>query len=102
MSTITISVPHQLGRAGARRRIETGFTNIVQLLPGSGGTCSQRWEDDRLYFSLASMGQTVTGIIEVLDAAVKMEIKLPGVLGLMAGRLKNQFQKVGQLLLTKE
>jgi hypothetical protein len=48
------------------------------------------------------MGQTVTGIIEVLDAAVKMEIELPGVLGLIAGRLKDQLQKVGQLLLTKE
>ncbi len=103
MSTpITISVPHQLGRTGARRRIETGFTNIVQLLPGSAGTCTQRWEDNRLYFSLTSMGQTVTGVIDVLDAAVKMEIELLGVLGLMAGRLTDQFKKIGQLLLTKE
>ena len=48
------------------------------------------------------MGQTVAGVINVLDAEVTMEIQLPGVLGLIAGGLKNRLQKVGQLLLTKK
>ena len=99
---ITVSIPHQLGRAEARRRIETGFGKIVHLLPGGTGTCSERWDGDRLIFSVAAMGQTVAGVIDVLDAAVTMEIELPGVLGLIAGGLKNRLQKVGQLLLTKE
>ena len=98
---LTISIPHQLGRAEARRRIEAGFANILQQLPGSGGTCSQRWDGDRLTFGVTAMGQTVAGVIDVLDAAVTMEIELPGVLGMLANGLKDRLQKAGQLLLTK-
>src|SRR5690349_3662686 len=39
---LIVSIPHQLGRAEARRRIETGFAKIAQLLPGSAGACSER------------------------------------------------------------
>jgi hypothetical protein len=99
---ITISIPHQLGRAEARRRIEAGFSKIVDPLPGSGGARSQRWDGDRLTFSVTTMGQPISGVIDVLDTAVAMEIELPGVLGMLAGALKDRLQKAGQLLLTKK
>ena len=99
---ITISIPHQLGRAEARRRIEAGFGKIIHQLPGSSGTCSERWDGDRLTFGIAAMGQTVSGVVDVLDAAVTIEIELPGVLGMIASGLKDRLQKAGQLLLTKK
>ena len=99
---ITISIPHQLGRAEARRRIEAGFAKIIRQFPGGGGACSERWDGDRLTFSLGVMGQTVAGVVDVLDAAVTMEIELPGVLGMIASGVKGRLQKVGQLLLTKK
>jgi hypothetical protein len=99
---ITISIPHKLGRAEARRRIEAGFAKIFDLLPGSGGARSERWDGDRLSFSVSAMGQTVAGVVTVLDNAVTMEIELPGVLGMIASGLKDRLQKVGQLLLTKK
>ena len=99
---ISISIPHQLGRTEARRRIETGFASIVRQLPGSGGTCVERWDGDRLTFSFTGLGQTVSGVVDVLDAAVTMEIELPGVLGMIAGGLKERLQKMGQLLLTRK
>jgi len=103
MSTpLSISIPHQLGRAEARRRIEGGFTRLVRELPGSGGTCTERWDGDRLTFSVSGLGQTVSGVIEVLDAAVTMELQLPGLLGVIAGGLRGRLQKAGQLLLTRK
>jgi len=101
-SPIVITIPHQLGRAEARRRIETGFAKILNLLPGSGGAPSERWDGDRLIFSVAAVGQTVRGVIEVLDATVIMEIELPGFLHVIASGLKDRLQKAGQLLLTKK
>jgi len=101
-SPIVISIPHQLGRAEARRRIEGGFANIIHLLPGSTAPPIQHWKGDRLVFSVAALGQTVSGVIEVLDATVTMEIELPGVLHVIAGGLKDRLQKVGQLLLTRK
>jgi putative polyhydroxyalkanoate system protein len=99
---ISIRIPHQLGRAEARRRIETGFAKIVAQLPGSAGTRSERWDGDRLTFSVSGMGQTVSGVIDVLEAAVTMELELPGLLGMIASGLQGRLQKAGQLLLTKK
>lgn len=98
---ISISLPHQLGRPEARRRIETGFANMFRQLSGSGGTCSERWDGDRLTVSISGLGQTVSGVVEVLDEVVKMDIQLPGILGLLAGGLKGRLQSAGQLLLTR-
>jgi hypothetical protein len=96
---ITISIPHQLSREEARRRIDKGFAQMIDGLPGSAGTCSQRWEGDRLVFSVRAMGQAASGVVTVLDHAVTMELELPGMLGLIAGGLKGRLQKAGQLLL---
>ena len=99
---ITISIPHQLGRAEARRRIEEGFGKITHALPGSAGACRQHWDGDRLTFGVSAMGQTVAGAIDILDTVVTMEIELPGVLGVIANGLKDRLRKAGQLLLTKK
>ena len=103
MSTpITINLPHQHGRVEARRRIEAGFAKVVHSLPGGAGGYSERWEGDRLVFSAAAMGQTVSGVIDVLDTVVKMEIVLPGVLGLLAGGLKSPAAKGGNAAADEE
>jgi hypothetical protein len=99
---ITVSIPHQLGRAEARRRIDGGFSNIVQLLPVRGAVSSQRWEDDRLTFAVPVLGQMVSGVIDVLDNEVRMQIDVPGVVGMIAGGLRDRLQKAGQLLLTRK
>jgi hypothetical protein len=99
---LTVTIPHQLGRAEARRRIETGFAKMLHGLPGGSGRCSERWEGDRLVFSVGALAQTVTGVVDVADAAVTMEIHLPGVLGLIASGFKSRLQRAGQLLLEKK
>lgn len=98
---LTISIPHELGRAEARRRIEDGFAKAVQQLPGSGAT-TERWDGDRMTFGIAAMGQSLNGGIDVQDSVVTIEVELPGILGLVAGSLKGHLQKAGQLLLQKK
>jgi hypothetical protein len=98
---LTVRIPHQLGRAEARRRIETGFAKMLHTLPGGTGRCSEHWQGDRLVFSVAALAQSISGVIDVGEAEVAMEIQLPGVLGLLAGGLKDRLQKAGQRLLTK-
>lgn len=100
-SPVIVSIPHQLGRAEARRRIEGGFAKIVNLLPGSSGTVSERWDGDRLIFNVATLGQTVSGVIQVHDTTVVMEMELPVVLRVIASGLRQRLQKMGQRLLTR-
>jgi hypothetical protein len=99
---ITITIPHQLGRAEARRRIEGGFAKLIHQMPGSGGAGSEHWEGDRLTFATGVMGQSIAGVIDVLETSVTMEIQLPGLLGMIAGAFKDRLQKAGTLLLTRK
>lgn len=79
---ITVSIPHRLGRAQARQRIETGFANIIRQLPGSGATCSERWDGDRLIFGVAAMGQTISGVVRTSAGNARLDPPL----GLAPGR----------------
>jgi len=97
---ITVSIPHQLGRAEARRRIEDGFGDFSRHLGGGGLT--KAWTGDRLDFSLQAMGQAITGFLDVADDVVRVEVLLPGFLTMIAGKVKGTLQKEGQLLLTKK
>ena len=99
---LRVTIPHQLGRAEARRRIETGFSKLADQFPGGASVCNQRWEGDRLAFSIAVLGQTVSGSVEVLEATVTIDIELPGLLGTIAGAFRGRLQKAGQLLLTRD
>jgi len=98
---VTVTIAHDLGKAEARRRVESGFGDLSRHL-GSLGSVSQHWEGDRLAFAFAAMGQAITGGVQVEDKAVRVEVLLPGLLAMMAGKIKGRLQQEGQLLLEKK
>ena len=98
---VTVTIPHELGRAEARRRVDAGFGDLSRHLGGLGAV-TQSWEGDRLSFSLAMMGQAIAGAIDVTDHAVRLEVLLPNLLALIADKVKGRLQKEGQLLLEKK
>lgn len=98
---LTASVPHKLGRDEARRRIEGGFTALQRNMTGGlGGLVSfqRRWEGDRLHFEGGSLGQRVSGRLDVLEDTVQIEVDLPELLAAIAdkvlGRLKQGTRKL--------
>ena len=98
---VTVTIPHELGRAEARRRVDVGFGDLSRHLGGLGSV-TQSWDGDRLSFSFAMMGQAISGAIDVADRAVRIEVLLPNLLALMADKVKGRLQKEGQLLLEKK
>lgn len=100
---ISISIPHQLGRDEARRRIAEGFDRIGgQFGAGAAKALKTAWSGDRMDFSVKAMGQSVTGHVLVQDAIVVMEVLLPAMLAMMAGAVKDRVQHEGQLMLEKK
>jgi len=100
--TITVSLPHDLGRAEARARIETGFGDLGRHLGTGAGVMTRAWQGDRMSFALNAMGQAISGAVEVADRIVTVQVALPSVLALMAGALRGRLQREGQLLLEKK
>lgn len=99
---ISITIPHEIGRAEARRRLDEGLAKLSeQALSGGLAKLHQAWDGDRMSFSAQALGQTITGRLEVLDEAVRMEVDLPNVFALIAGKIKGKLQTQGRLLLEK-
>jgi len=100
MAPITITIPHNLGKAEARRRLESGFGNVRQQFAAGGAMQMQEnWEGDRLSFSMKTMGQTVSGRLDVLDSEVKMEVDLPNIFAAIASTIKKRVERQGAILL---
>lgn len=100
--SISVSIPHDLGRAEARSRIESGFGDLSRHLGSGAGAVTRAWQGDRMSFQLAAMGQAISGAVEVADRSVMVQVALPSVLALMAGAIRGRLQREGQLLLQKK
>ena len=100
---VTVNIPHQLGKTEARRRIDEGFGRMRSQINGGLGrmlTCHERWEGDRLHFEAGTLGQKVTGRLDVAEDAVRIEVDLPEILAGLAERIAGKLKSEGQKLLT--
>lgn len=95
---VVVTIPHQLGRAEARRRIDEGIGRLVHQFAAMG-QMSHAWEGDMLRFSVAAVGQAVTGAVQVRDHEVILDVVLPGLLAMIADKVRGRIQKEGQVLL---
>jgi putative polyhydroxyalkanoate system protein len=100
---VTISIPHKLGKAEARARIDNGFGQLkAQMAAASVSNIRQSWSGDRLNFNAQALSQTFNGRIDVGEQDVRIEVDLPGLLGMFAGRIAGKLKQQGTLLLEKK
>lgn len=102
---VTVSIPHQLGKQEARRRIDEGFGRMrQQMTAGLGGmlTFQERWEGDRLHFEGSGLGQKLTGRLDVRADSVEMQLDLPEMLAAIADLITGRIRQEGQKLLEKK
>src|SRR4051812_25219311 len=85
MSNLTATVPHKLTRDEAKRRIQDQLGQLRQQQGQLLQNLQETWTGDRMDFSVAAMGQTVTGHLVVEDQAVQVEVALPWMLAMLAG-----------------
>jgi hypothetical protein len=98
---LTVSIPHQLGRQEAKRRLESGISRIRPELAGLVNTLDYDWDGDDLNFRAVAMWQTITGRIEVLEDAVRIEIELPWMMRLLGDTVLKQVRGRGLAMLEK-
>jgi Putative polyhydroxyalkanoic acid system protein (PHA_gran_rgn) len=99
---LVVTIPHRLGKAEARARIEGGigrakgeFAHLIRIDNDS-------WEGDRLSFAASALGQHAHGFLDVGEAAVRLEVTLPWLLARFAHAVQRVVGQRGQLLLEKK
>jgi hypothetical protein len=95
---IVMDIPHQLGRAGARERLEGGVGQIAKAVPG-GTLVSHHWSGDTLTFVIEALGQRIGAQLEVLETHVHAIFDLPPLLSLFANSLRSEMLGIGTKLL---
>ncbi len=100
--TITLTIPHRLTQDEAKARIEKGIGDLRRSYAAKIAEVDERWTANHLDFRLTAMGQPVTGRIEVEPQAVRLEVDLPWVLAVLAGRFRKQVEAEGRKLLEKK
>lgn len=95
---LSLDLPHSLGAAEARRRMEKGAGRLKDHIPGAAEVQS-RWEGDRMHLNVRALGQEVSGHIDVYDTKVRLELMLPPMLSLLAGKIEGLVRRKGGELL---
>jgi hypothetical protein len=97
---LVVSIPHQLGRQEAARRLKVGLTRAASSIPVLT-VDEERWDGDRMIFRVRALGQVASGHLDVADDHVRLEVSLPWLLQRFAEVAQVAIKNRGRLLLTK-
>lgn len=95
---IAIDLPHSLGAAEARRRIDSGVGNLKDHIPGAAEVRSA-WSGDQLGLQIVAMGQEVDARLDVRESVVRVEMLLPPALAFFARPIEAALRHGGTAML---
>jgi putative polyhydroxyalkanoate system protein len=101
MPDMTASIPHQLGRAEAKQRIQDQVELLRQRHGGALTSLQETWTGDTLQFSASAAGQSISGRLTVEDQLVHLSVTLPWLLRMLAGTIKYRIETEGRHLLAR-
>jgi Putative polyhydroxyalkanoic acid system protein (PHA_gran_rgn) len=96
---LIVSIPHRLGREEATCRLKAGLTRAAASIPMLQ-VDEERWEGDRLFFCVRTLGQAASGHLDVAEAHAWLEVTLPWLLQTVC-QSEVAISNSGDLLLTK-
>ncbi len=99
MANLTVSIPHQLTRAEAKRKVEECISHLRTQYGSTVSQLEEHWTGDNLDFRFVVMGFSITGQAFVEDSAVRVEVALPWPAAMFAGDIKQRIEQEGKKLL---
>lgn len=95
---LTVDVPHSLGAAEARRRMQANLHALGSKLP-AGATVTPAWEGDRLRLDIAMLGQQVEARLDIQETLVRITVLLPAALAFFRQAIEAGLRQSGAALL---
>jgi hypothetical protein len=99
---LVVVIPHRLGKDEALRRIKDGLGRARAEFGWLLSLEEEVWSGDRLTFRVTTLGQHASGIIDVYEAGVRLEVTLPWLLARFAHAAQRVIGQKGQLMLEKK
>jgi Putative polyhydroxyalkanoic acid system protein (PHA_gran_rgn) len=99
MPSYQVVVPHQLGRAVARNRVEEFLVLVERQYAAQISNVEGTWTADELQFRLSASGLAISGAMRVEESVVQVSGPLPLAAALFRGRLEQTIRTELQKLL---
>ena len=99
---LVVSIPHRLGRQEAVRRLKNGLGRARTDFGHLMSIEEETWTGDRVAFRLRALGQGASGVIDVQEDHLRLEVTLPWLLAKISEKLIPAIRKEGTLLLEKK
>ena len=99
---LVVILPHRLGKAEAKARIAGGFARAKGEFSHLIRIDEDTWEGDRLTFAASALGQHAQGVLDVYEAGVRLEVRLPWLLARFAHAVQRVVGQRGVALLEKK
>ncbi|HEY6860120.1 MAG TPA: polyhydroxyalkanoic acid system family protein [Pseudolabrys sp.] len=99
---LVVVISHRLGKDEALRRIKDGLGRAKAEFGWLLSLEEEVWSGDRLTFRITTLGQHASGIIDVYEAGVRLEVNLPWLLARFAHAAQRVIGQKGQLMLEKK
>ncbi|TFI58341.1 hypothetical protein E2493_10160 [Sphingomonas parva] len=97
-SPISVDLPHKLGAAEARRRIQNGIGGLDRHLP-AGARAEHHWSGERMNLKVVALGQEVSATIDVEETYVRVQVQLPPFLSFFGSTIEGLLRRHGTELL---
>jgi hypothetical protein len=88
-----IAVPHNTTKENARKRVEQRLMSLLGQFAHHAEDLHHEWTGDTLYFRGKAKGLKVQGTVEITDAAMIVDTKLPLIAMAFEGRIREAVQK---------
>ena len=99
---LIVLVPHQIGRAEARRRLQNGVAELKRKFGDKVTSVDEIWSGDHVDLTVRALGQSLRAALDVEQDHVKVEVQLPWMLAMLAEKAKGFIGREGQLLLGRK
>ncbi len=100
MSSIDISIPHQLPEEEALGRIKTLLRNTVQQQGDKITNLQEHWDGKTGTFSFTAMGYDIAGTLTVLPDKIDLHAKVPFAVSLFKGTISKMIRDRADELLS--
>ena len=95
---IIVDVPHNLGAAEAKRRIQANVHRLGETLP-AGAAVTSAWEGEHLRLDVAMLGEPIAAGLDAFDTTVRVTVLLPPALAFFRQAVETALRKGGRALL---
>ena len=99
MEPLVVTIPHQLGKEEALRRVRPALGKASTSFPVLKVE-EETWSGNRMDFRVRALGQVASGSVMVEDASVRLEVTLPWLLHKFAEAVQKTIH--GRVLLEKK